>query len=135
MSPLAGKRILLVEDEALIAVMLEDMIVELGAEIAGSAGRIEVALELARSAACDAAVLDVNVGGALVFPVAEVLQARGIPIVFATGYGSGAVPPAHVAPVVEKPYTREKLERALADALFRASDARRSPAPIPAATV
>jgi len=122
-SLLRGKRILVVEDEALIAVMLEDMLADLGAVLAGSAGRIEQAIALARSTECDAAVLDVNINGALIFPAADILISRRIPIVFATGYGSGAVPPAHGAPVIEKPYTRDKLERALADALTRAGAA------------
>jgi CheY-like chemotaxis protein len=117
-SALRGKRILVVEDEALIAVMLEDMLADLGAVLAGSAGQIDEAIVLARSTDCDAAVLDVNINGALVFPAADLLKARGIPIVFATGYGSAAVPATHRAPVIEKPYTRDKLERALADALM-----------------
>ena len=62
-------------------------------------------------------MLDVNLGGAAVFPAADVLARRGIPVVFATGYGRGAIGPAHGAHVIEKPYTRDKLARALAAAL------------------
>ena len=116
MSPLAGKRILLVEDEALVAVMVEQMLTELGAEVVAAAANLEQALAACATVACDAAVLDVNLGGAAVFPAADVLArrcTRGV----ATGYGRGAIGPAHGAQVIEKPYTRDKLARALAAAL------------------
>jgi CheY-like chemotaxis protein len=117
MTTLAGKRILLVEDEALIAVMVEQMLSEIGAEVVAAAATLDEALMLCGSAACDAAVLDVNLGGAVVFPAAEVLARRGIPVVFATGYGGSAIGPQHRGEVIEKPYTREKLARALKAAL------------------
>lgn len=117
MTTLAGKRILLVEDEVLIAVMVEQMLGECGVEVVAAATTLDEALALCASAACDAAVLDVNLGGALVFPAADVLARRGIPVVFATGYGRSAIGPQHRAAVIEKPYTRDKLVCALMTAL------------------
>jgi CheY-like chemotaxis protein len=117
MSALANKRILLVEDEALIALMLEEMLGELGVEVVASVGNLPDALDAAAAVVCDAAVLDVNLGGTPVFPAAERLGRRGIPIVFATGYGRAALEAGHPGQVIEKPYTREKLENALIAAL------------------
>lgn len=117
MSALAGKRILLVEDEALIAVMVEQMLGEIGVDVVAAASNLDEALALCATVVCDAAVLDVNLGGAAVFPAAEVLAGRSIPVVFATGYGGGAIGPQQRAHVIEKPYTRDKLVRALAAAL------------------
>lgn len=113
MSGLAGKRILLVEDEAMIAAMAEDMLTDLGATVIGPAFTLHAALLLAGSQRIDAAVLDVNVGGEHIGPVAEALKARTVPVVFATGYGQGAANIAQTAPLIDKPYTQEKLARAL----------------------
>ena len=97
--------------------MVEQILGEIGAEVVAAAATLDEALVLCASAACDAAVLDVNLGGALAFPAAEVLARRGIPVVFATGYGRGAIGPEHRGQVIEKPYTRDKLARALTAAL------------------
>lgn len=121
MAWLKGKRILVVEDEALIAVMIEDMLAEMGSEVAGPATTIEEALRLARSEALDGAVLDVNVRGQRIDPVAEVLMARGIPVLFATGYGEVKLASGAAATVIDKPYTQEKLSRGLAAAMASAS--------------
>ena len=117
MSALAGKRIFLVEDEAIVALMVEDMLTELDATVVGPALTITTGLSLAKSEEIDAAVLDVNVRGERIDPVAEVLRARKVPIVFATGYGDGAAEIAREAPVLDKPYTREKLATMLAHLL------------------
>src|SRR5215210_847932 len=85
-------RVLVVEDEAMIAMLVEDMVVDFGSEVVGPASRMDEALGLARQAELDAAILDINVGGDVIFPVADVLQARGIPLIFATGYGSKSLP-------------------------------------------
>jgi CheY-like chemotaxis protein len=119
MIPLAGKRILIVEDEALVAAMLQDMLIDLGATVVGPAFTIARSLELAREAHIDAAVLDVNVRGERIDPVAAVLRDRRIPVVFATGYNQGP-DGASEAPVIDKPYTRERLAEALRLALHRA---------------
>lgn len=111
---LKGKRILVVEDEALIAVMVEDMLTDMGSVVVGPAGTIKSALELARKEAIDAAVLDVNVRGERIDPVAEALMARGVPVLFATGYGEVRLANGASATVIDKPYTQEKLARGLA---------------------
>jgi len=90
MSFLDGKRILVVEDEALIAAMVEDMLMELGATVVGPASSIAQALVLVNSDDFDAAVLDVNIRSEQVDPIADILMARNVPIVFATGYGASA---------------------------------------------
>ena len=114
---LTGKRILLVEDEFIVAAMAEDMLAELGATVVGPANTIAAALRLVEAGSIDAAVLDVNMDGKRIDPVAEALSARSIPIVFATGYGDGALGRAQEAPVLDKPYTQEQLADALARAL------------------
>lgn len=111
---LKGKRILVVEDEALIAVMVEDMLSDLGSIVVGPAATIEAALALAHTESIDAAILDVNVRGERIDPVAEALFARGIPVLFATGYGEVRLASGAKATVIDKPYTQEKLARGLA---------------------
>lgn len=83
-----GCAVFLVDDEALIRMMVADMLEELGCRVAAEAGRIDEAIRLAQSVEFDLAILDVNVGGELIFPVAEAVKARGRPLIFATGYGS-----------------------------------------------
>jgi two-component SAPR family response regulator len=114
---LKGKRILVVEDEALIAVMVEDMLVEMGGEVVGPAATVDDALELARQETLDVAVLDVNVRGQRIDPVAEALMARGIPVLFATGYGEVRLASGVQATVIDKPYTQDKLARGIAAAM------------------
>src|SRR3954451_10208733 len=84
-------RVLVVEDEALIAMLVEDMIHDSGGEIVGSAGKLSDAVDLARQAQADVALLDLNLAGALAYPVADVLRERGIPIGSASGYGSAGL--------------------------------------------
>jgi CheY-like chemotaxis protein len=117
MSALTGKRILIVEDEFVVAAMAEDMLTELGATVIGPANTIAAGLCLVETDMIDAAVLDVNMDGNRIDPVAEALSARSIPIVFATGYGDSALGCAHEAPILDKPYTQEQLANALARAL------------------
>lgn len=115
---LAGKRVLIVEDEALVAMLVEEYCEEFGCEIAGIASRLEEAVQKAITLAIDIAVLDVNLAGKLSYPIAEVLVARNIPFIFATGYGNAAVPAALVgAPVLPKPFERMRLAAALNTAL------------------
>jgi DNA-binding NtrC family response regulator len=121
---LTGKRILVVEDEALIAVMVEDMLIEMGGEVVGPAGAVDDALELARTEVLDAAVLDVNVRGQRIDPVAEALMARGVPVLFATGYGEVKLASGAPATVIDKPYTQDKLARGLAAAMNAGSGRR-----------
>lgn len=117
---LKGKRILVVEDEALIAVMVEDMLSEMGSTVVGPAATIEQALALARDQDIDGAVLDVNVRGERIDPVADALAARGVPMLFATGYGEVRLASGAATTVIDKPYTQEKLARGLAAAMASA---------------
>jgi CheY-like chemotaxis protein len=109
-----ARRILLVEDEPMIAFALEDLVGELGYEPVGPAFRLAEALDLAAQQQFDAAVLDVNLNGQLSFPVADLLVSRGIPFLFATGYAEGGVGWTGEAIVIAKPYGREQIARALA---------------------
>jgi CheY-like chemotaxis protein len=99
-----GRRVFLVEDESMIRMMVADMLEELGHMIAAEAGHLDRAMELARSAEFDLALLDVNVKGQMTFPVAELIQARGLPFIVATGYGAEGVPEQfRHHPVLQKP--------------------------------
>ncbi len=115
-SPSAGLCVMVVEDESLVLFNLEDMLAEMGCTIVGPAMRLEEAQALARSTMeADVALLDVNLGGQQVFPVAEILAGRGIPFVFATGYGREGLPEEwRGRPVLPKPYTEQELASALA---------------------
>jgi CheY-like chemotaxis protein len=106
--------VLVVEDEMLVAMNIEDMLTDLGYEVAGLANRLETALALATEASFDVAMLDVNLAGQASFPVADVLRARGIPYLFATGYGVQGIAEAHrQAPVLQKPFRARDLEAVL----------------------
>jgi CheY-like chemotaxis protein len=115
---LAGLRAFVVEDEALVLLTLEDMLADLGCQVVVSAQHVDEALRLAPDAAVDVALLDVNVGGLRIDPVAQVLATRGIPIVFVTGYEALTLPPgiAH-ATRVAKPFHATDLAAGLRRAL------------------
>ena len=107
-------RILIVEDEMLLAMNIEDMLLDLGHEVAGIASRLEPALALAREGAFDVAMLDVNLAGERSFPVAELLAARGIPFLFATGYGRAGIEETYRdRPVLQKPFRADELLAAI----------------------
>ena len=107
-------RVLVVEDEAMVAMMLEDMLLDLGCEIVGPAASLQAGLHLARTAAFEAAVLDVNLAGEKAFPIADALAERGIPFVYATGYGrAGLRAEDDHRLVVQKPYSLQDLRRHL----------------------
>ena len=117
---LRGLRILLVEDEFLVALELESMLQELGGEVIGPLGSLDQAVAVAREEALDVAVLDVNVGGRLVTPVADALAARTIPFVFCTGYDAASLPGRHAAaPTLMKPCQAHELKNVLLSALGR----------------
>lgn len=117
--PLSGRRVLLVEDEALVAMLLETILEEMGCVAVGPAATVEDGLAMvADPAPLDAALLDVNVAGQLVFPIAEALKARGVPFVFSTGYSEGGMPEAwrgHAT--IHKPFTEDAIREALMKAL------------------
>jgi CheY-like chemotaxis protein len=117
-----GLRVLVVEDEAMIRILVTDMLGELGHTIAAEAGHIDQALELAKSAEFDLAILDVNLRGKLITPVAEMIRARGRPIIFATGYGSDGLPEGfRDFPALPKPYPLEALAKVI-DEMSRSRD-------------
>lgn len=114
---LAGLRVLVVEDEAMVAMLVEDLLTDLGCVVVDVAGTLEQGLAAAVKT-IDGAILDINLGGAKVFPIADVLSARGVKFLFASGYGSGAAE-GHYAghPVLPKPFRRDALETMLVAAL------------------
>jgi CheY-like chemotaxis protein len=116
--PLNGRRVLVVEDESLVAMLLETILEDMGCTPVGPASNIDDGEAMARDTTdLDAALLDVNVAGRQVFPVAEALRARGVPFVFSTGYGEGGLPDEWRGnPTIQKPFT----ESAVRDALMKA---------------
>jgi CheY-like chemotaxis protein len=115
-----GLRILVVEDELMISMLVEDMLAELGYQVAGVAASVEEASRLAREAEFDGALLDVNLNGKKVDAVAETLAVRNIPFIFTTGYGQQGVPDSfRDRPTLQKPYQTEQLGDALARAVQR----------------
>ena len=112
----AKKRILVVEDELMIRMLLEDMLGELGYTVAAEAARIEEALEATKNADFDLAILDGNLNGQPVSPVADALVARGTPFVFATGYGE-LPEPYRERPTLKKPFQIDGLKQMLRRAL------------------
>ncbi|WP_158815226.1 response regulator [Methylocapsa sp. S129] len=109
------RRVLVVEDEMMVAMLVEDMILELGYDVVGPAMTLESGLALARDEPLDGAILDVNLGhGARTTPIAEVLKSRGVPFMFATGYGSNAlIEGFRDAPVLKKPFSMKEFTQAL----------------------
>jgi CheY-like chemotaxis protein len=119
-SVLNGLRLLVVEDESHVAMLVEDMLADMGCDVVASAARVSEALRLIEAVDIDAAVLDVNVAGEKVFPVAEKLRDRKIPFVFATGYGAHGVREDFRAhPVIPKPFPRSQLQKSLIKAVER----------------
>lgn len=114
MTSLSGKKIMLLEDEAIIAFAVEDMLTDLGCIIVGPALRLDEGLELAAVADIDAAILDVNINSERSYPVAEALDRRGVPFMFATGYDREGLEWRGAEPeIIAKPYRKEQLEAAL----------------------
>lgn len=110
----AKRRVLVVEDEMLIGMLLEDMLTDFGHEVAAIVPRLKEALAAVDHETYDCAVLDVHLHGESAFPVAEALIKKGVPFVFATGYGERGLPETYRGrPVLQKPFAKEDLERTL----------------------
>lgn len=115
---LAGTRVLIVEDEPIIAMSAEDMLDELGCVVTASVATLAEALKAAEQGGFDLALLDINLNGVASLPVADRLREAGIPFIFATGYGPAGAGSDHPdAPVVAKPYKTETIAAAMAKAL------------------
>lgn len=113
---LDGLRVLVVEDEMMVSMLIEDMLQELGCEVVGPASRLDEALALAKEADLDCAVLDVNLGGQPIFPLADLLRERGRPFAFATGYGDAGLRDVdRGSPVLQKPFREGDLARVLGE--------------------
>lgn len=112
-----GMQVLVVEDEALVALMLEDTLADLGCVVAGSANSVAQALSrIEGGPAIDAAILDVHLGGETVFPVADALASRKVPFVFSTGFGPADLDTRYPnSRLLAKPYPAEALAAALSD--------------------
>jgi two-component SAPR family response regulator len=110
----AKRRVLVVEDEMLIGMLLEDMLIDLGHEVVAIVPRLKDAMAAVDRETYDLAILDVHLQGESAFPVAEILIAKGIPFVFATGYGERGLPENYRGrPVLQKPFAKDDLERVL----------------------
>ena len=108
------RAVLLVEDEVMIRMMVADMLEELGYAIAGEAGDIDEAVRLVQCTDFDIAILDVNLNGKVITPVAEAVQLRERPFIFATGYGAQGLPEKfRERPVIQKPFQMETLARTI----------------------
>lgn len=116
---LQGRRVLVIEDESLVAMLLETILDDMGCSVVGPESNIDDGLRSAiHEATLDAALLDVNVAGREVFPVAEALKTRGVPFVFSTGYGEAGLPEhwrGH--PTIQKPFTEAAIREALMKAM------------------
>lgn len=112
------KRALLVEDEAVVALLIESMLGDLGYQVVGPIPRLAKALDVARSEDFDIAVLDVNLHGTPSFPIADVLVEKRVPFVFATGYGAPGIPANFKSiAVLQKPFKTQHLADAISHAI------------------
>ena len=110
MAKLTGCRALLVEDEMLVAMVIEDALIDAGCEVVGPIARVETALDVIRREPVNFALLDINLGGTMSYPIADELIARGVPFSFVTGYGQ--IDPDYADfPCLNKPFLPQELER------------------------
>jgi DNA-binding response OmpR family regulator len=126
---LKGVRVLVVEDDFFVSLLFEDILAAAGCVVLGPVPRLADALDAAATEQCDVALLDVNLAGEWVFPVAAVLSGRNVPVIFVTGYGYDQMPREYAAHArIAKPFSAHQLSRAIARAI-RAADERRSVSP------
>ena len=112
------RRVLVVEDEMMVAGMLRRMLADLGYSVVGPATTVDEAMKMIDRGGIDAAVLDINLDGQMSYPVADELNTRGVPFVFSTGYGGEGLPDGYERfPLLKKPFRRSRLGDALADLL------------------
>lgn len=118
MADFSGFRVLVVEDELLIALALEDILTALDCDVCGPVAQVGEALRLARTMTFDGALLDVNVRGELIYPVADELIGRGVPIIFCSGYSDSTIMPQRFrsVPQIAKPYDDRQLLGAMENA-------------------
>ena len=110
-----GRRVLIVEDEVMVAMLIEDMLTDLGCVVAGSATTLEDAMRLATDAEFDCALVDINLQGQPIFPLVDLLRAKGMPFAFATGYGDEELRGVdRETPILRKPFREDDLARVLA---------------------
>lgn len=114
----ANLRVLVVEDEMLIAFMIEDCLLQFGHRVVGPASRVGAAMKLVEDVELDLALLDINVAGEQIYPVAAELKARGVPFIFLSGYGSAGLHADWAgAALIEKPFAPDALKRGIAHAM------------------
>jgi DNA-binding NtrC family response regulator len=117
-SPFSGRRVFVVEDEMIVAWLLEDMLVELGCMVVGPAASVKEAFAMIDAEAIDVAVLDVNLNGEMSYPIADALAARDVPFVFVTGYDKERMLEGYrTFPALQKPFHRAELTVTLAKLL------------------
>jgi DNA-binding response OmpR family regulator len=109
-----ARRVLIIEDEMLIALMLQDMVSDAGFVVDGIATSLPTGIELARTADVHLAILDINLNGEESYPIADILRARGVRMIFSTGYGAASLKPAYeFIPTLMKPYEQANLAAAI----------------------
>jgi CheY-like chemotaxis protein len=114
LTPSGSLKVLLVEDEGMVAALIEDMLSDLGHQVVAAAARVATAMQIAKTAAFDLAIIDINLNGEPSYPLADVLTERNIPFVFATGYGSQGLSPKFAAiPTLQKPFVSAELQNVL----------------------
>jgi DNA-binding response OmpR family regulator len=119
-SDLTAKRVLVVEDELLISILIEDILVDEGCQVIGPFTNLPDALAAARSGGFDLALLDVNLRGDKVYPVAEILAEQSVPFLFLSGYGNDAIPDGHPEwRACSKPFTAAELKLGMSEVLSR----------------
>ena len=118
--PCSGLHVLVVEDESMVAMLIEDMLTDLGHHVVATSGSMSNASKLVSDSSADFAILDVNLNGEETYPLAASLTARKIPFIFATGYGSSGIKAEWAGvPVLQKPFQAQELEDAIARAVQR----------------
>lgn len=118
MTELAALRVLVVEDEAMVAMLIEDMLEDIGCKVVDSIASLAKACDAAATADLDLAMLDMNIAGEKVFPVARILRERRIPFLFSSGYGEAGLPAEYATyQVLSKPFSQESLKEKLVLAL------------------